>query len=82
MTSQEDPKSLPDFITVEWRVDDVRDRAEVLDFELSLDEQRQVLQCIERDHDANVGICWDVIDTHIENFVRERSEKPTESHES
>lgn len=76
MTSHEDPKSLPDFITVEWRVDDVRDRAGALGLELSLDEQRQVLQRIERGHDATIGICWDVIDTHIENFVRERSNKP------
>ena len=81
MTSHKDSKSLPDFITVEWRVDDVRDRAGVLGVDLSLDEQRQVLQRIERGHDATIGICWDVVDTHIENFVRERSEDFSGSHQ-
>lgn len=67
---------LPDFITVEWRVDDVRERAGVLGVELSLDEQRQVLQRVDRHHDANIGICWDVIDNHIDDFVIERLELP------
>ena len=81
MAEQNKSNPLPDFITVEWRVDDVRERAGELGVELSLDERCQVLQRIHHAHDANIGICWDVIDNHIEDFVRERLEQSSDSQE-
>lgn len=75
MAEQNNSTPLPDFITVEWRVDDVRERVGVLGVELSLDEQHQMLQRISRHHDANIGTCWDMIDDHIEDIVRERLEQ-------
>ena len=67
-------KHLPDSISITWWVDDVAERAKELEIELTLDEQREILQRMDRQHDANHGICWEVIDMHITQFDSERSQ--------
>lgn len=49
--------SLPDHITIVWSVDDVLNVAP----DLSEEQARQVLQVVREEHDADVGITWDVI---------------------
>ena len=43
-----------------WSVDDVLE----IRPDLTEDEAWDVLQAVEDDHDANVGICWDVLEYH------------------
>ena len=50
-----------DSIKIEWGVDDVFN----LDDTLSIEEAREVLRLAEKEHDANVGINWDVLDSWI-----------------
>ena len=47
-------------IAVIWSVDDVLE----IRPDLTEDEAWNVLQAVEDDHDANVGICWDVLEYH------------------
>jgi hypothetical protein len=47
-------------IAVIWSVDDVLE----IRPDLTEDEAWDVLQAVEDDHDANLGICWDVLEYH------------------
>lgn len=50
-------------ITIRWGVDDIRS----LGYECTDEQGFKVLQDVERYHDANIGINWNVIDWHCEN---------------
>lgn len=50
-----------DEIAVKWRIDDIKSR----DNSLTDDECRNVLVSLKSDHDATIGINWDVIDETI-----------------
>ena len=54
-----------------WGDLDIRCRAEELDIELTDDEVNDVLDNLTRNHDATLGINWDVIDATIE-FMSEK----------
>lgn len=43
--------------------------------ELTEDEAKEILANVEKRHDAEVGINWDVIDQHICDFVTERNRR-------
>ena len=52
----------PDYVAVFWHTSDVQERYR----ELTTEQARQVLQHVSgRNHDANVGINWDVIDAAV-----------------
>ena len=55
---------LPDEISINWHFTDVQER----DDTLTNDEARQVLQLMKNNHDATIGINWDVIDEWINYF--------------
>jgi len=55
---------LPDEINISWHFTDVQER----DDSLTNDEARQVLQLIKQNHDATIGISWEVIDAWIDYF--------------
>jgi hypothetical protein len=48
-------------IYVEWHISDVKDNHEGL----TDDQCREVLQRVKYNHDANIGINWDVIDATV-----------------
>lgn len=50
-----------DEIAVKWNIDDIKSR----DNSLTDDECRNVLASLKSDHDATIGINWDVIDETI-----------------
>ena len=52
---------MKDQIAIIWNIDDVKGRAP----DLTDDECRQVLELVERKHDANIGVNWDVLDYWI-----------------
>ncbi len=47
-------------IAIIWNVDDVLE----IRPDLTEDQAWDVLQAVEDDHDANVGICWNVLEYH------------------
>ena len=56
-------------IAVIWSADDVHVAAENCeDVQLTEDEAESVLELVEKYHDANEGINWDVLSYHIQNF--------------
>lgn len=55
MTPQE--TNPQDTISIEWDIDDVLEVRP----DLSADQARQVLQSVKRNHDAEIGVNWDVI---------------------
>jgi hypothetical protein len=50
-----------DEIAIKWHIDDIKSR----DNSLTDDECRNVLVSLKSDHDATIGINWDVIDETI-----------------
>jgi acyl-homoserine lactone acylase PvdQ len=56
-------------IVIKWSTEDVLAMAESMDIELTETQADQILDNLIKYHDANVGINWDVINFHIENFI-------------
>lgn len=61
------PEYLPDEIHITWSIDDIKSR--VFCNELSNNDCREILDQLKRNHDANVGISWEIIDIYIHNFL-------------
>lgn len=61
----------PDEITITWHVDDVLSVRP----DLTKEQAREVLYELDHNHDANIGISWEVIDIIAEGMF----ERPKES---
>ena len=61
------------YIFTLWSVNDILSRAEELGIELSEKEAIEIGEALDLNHDANIGINWDSIDTEIEEFAKERA---------
>ena len=57
-----------------WSIEDVMYQNNG-EHELTEDEAKEILANVEKRHDAEVGINWDVIDQHIYDFVTERDRR-------
>lgn len=55
-----------------WQELDIKDKAEEMGIELTDDEVSEVAENIERSFDAEFGINWEVIATHIDMFDQDR----------
>ena len=55
---------LSDEISINWHFTDIQE----VDDSLTNDEARQVLQLIKKNHDATIGINWDIIRAWIDYF--------------
>lgn len=55
-----------------WSIDDVLARAKDDEVEISNDQAREILGSLQKNHDATVGINWDVISCHIDNYADSR----------
>ena len=55
-------------ITIKWYTDDVVWRAEEMDIQLTQEEAYKILKMIEKNHDPEVGINWNVIDYYIYDY--------------
>ena len=53
-----------DEIAITWTVDDVMYERE----DLSESQAREVLKAVKRNHDAEIGVNWDVIRTHADEM--------------
>lgn len=56
-------------IEIKWSTEDVLWQAEQLDLELTEEQADDILESLENRHDASIGINWDVISFHIENYL-------------
>ena len=73
-----------DAIAVIWTTEDVftesenygdTDYAQVpTDTEISEEEAQKILEILDRKHDASIGISWDTISCHIDEFIHDRME--------
>ena len=55
-----------------WGTGDAVSRAKERGIALTKKEARKVLYDMHRQHDASIGICWAVLDVHIDFVVAER----------
>lgn len=53
-------------ISIKWHIDDIRLR----DKTLTEEECSEILTDIEKYHDANIGINWDIIDSYIDEHYQ------------
>lgn len=60
-----------DSISISWHIDDVKEIAP----DLTDDQCREVLQNADNDHDATIGVNWDVLEYHVDE-VREEHGLP------
>ena len=60
-----------DQITITWSVDDVL----AMRPGLTVEQARDVLQHIEHNHDASIGVTWDVV-THVADYLFEDETVP------
>jgi hypothetical protein len=56
-------------IEIIWSTDDVMMQAEIMNIELTEEQADAILENVLHYHDASVGINWDVLDFHIEDFL-------------
>ncbi len=56
---------LPDTIRIVWSVDDVLARAKDMEFYLSLDDAREILNDLKENYDSEYGLTWVTIDEAI-----------------
>jgi hypothetical protein len=70
-----------DWMTEHWHIDDVIEQAENNGEQLTIEEARKVLQLIDKNHDCEVGINWDVIDGWVDFVVNQRANEKAEYEE-
>ena len=52
-------------LTIEWSTEDIISQAHDMGVDLDIDQAYEILEQVIDDHDASVGINWDVIEYHI-----------------
>jgi hypothetical protein len=60
-----------DQISIVWCTEDVLHTAKEMDIELTTDQAREILGLLDRKHDAEIGINWDVISSMIDIYIHE-----------
>jgi hypothetical protein len=55
-------------IEIKWSTEDVLLQAENAGFELTEDQADEILESLKDNHDANIGINWDVISFYIGDY--------------
>ena len=58
-------------ISITWDVYDIMWRAKERHLVCTEKDAENILDKLEKQHDANVGINWDVIDAHIDQLTEE-----------
>ena len=61
-------------ISVLWNIEDVQTQAEIMKIKLNKDECREVLDACLNQHDANIGISWDILEHHIWDLFKHKKE--------
>jgi hypothetical protein len=68
----------PDWMASWWHIDDIIEQDDGSEEEpysdLTKEEAREVLRLMDKYHDCDIGICWDVIDGWIDHVKQQRKE--------
>ena len=56
-----------------WCLEDIKHQAKENGYNLTDQELNDVADLCESEHDASIGINWDVIDYHVDRVVEERN---------
>ena len=56
-------------IQIKWSTNDVLSRAEDMGVEITEEQGDEILQSVFDNHDATIGVNWEVIEFHIEDFL-------------
>jgi hypothetical protein len=59
-------------ISIKWSTDDILMTAQNMEINLTNDEADTILDELAENHDAELGICWAVIESYIQQYVDER----------
>lgn len=70
----DDPEEKDNSISIVWWIEDVHQVAEQMKVTISDEDAREILKIIDRSHDANFGVNWEIIEIFI-NFYLEEKEK-------
>ena len=63
----------PDEITIKWCTDDVVMLAEQKGYAVpTLEQAREVLSLAKQNHDASVGISWDVLEVYLDAVIQNK----------
>lgn len=62
-------------ISIKWSTYDILVKANDLEIEITEKQADKILDDIERQHDASIGINWDVIASHLYDFQQDEKEK-------
>jgi len=65
----DDLNDLDRSIFIEWSIVDVRDRALQRQLHLDDDDCIEILESLENNYDANLGITWHTLDTALDLFL-------------
>lgn len=57
------------YLSPMWHIDDIKGVAENKGVDLTKEQLLKVVDSIEHNHDANIGINWDNIDYHINEII-------------
>jgi hypothetical protein len=60
-------------IEIIWSTDDVMMQADIMNIDLTEEQADAILENVLHYHDASVGINWDVLDFHIENYFESKN---------
>ena len=60
-------------IEIKWCTEDVIWQADNMDIELTEEQADDILYDLAHYHDASIGINWDVISFHIENYFESKN---------
>jgi hypothetical protein len=64
-----------------WHIDDVIEQAQNNGEQVTEEEARKVLQLMDKNHDCEIGINWDVIDGWVDFVVSQRANEKAEYEE-
>jgi hypothetical protein len=59
-------------ITLNWNTEDILELSKTIDIRLNELEADEILERLDRQHDASIGINWEVIRSYIYQFEDER----------
>ena len=63
----------PNEITITWCIDDVVMLAEQKGYAVpTLEQAREVLSLAKQNHDASVGISWDVLEVYLDEVLQNK----------
>jgi len=55
-------------ISISWSTADVKHQAQQRGITITQEQACDVLNALEHNHDACIGISWDVIDVHLDQY--------------